>query len=78
MSFKPEIDDIRSSLTFKLNKALSFHSKKVYMTDPYVVDKRNLNLEWVIENSSILIVATQHKVYENLKTNKPIYIVGKE
>jgi UDP-N-acetyl-D-mannosaminuronic acid dehydrogenase len=78
MSFKPEIDDIRSSLTFKLNKALSFHSKKVYMTDPYVVDKRNLNLEWVIENSSILIVATQHKVYENLKTDKPIYIVGKE
>jgi len=67
MAFKAESDDIRESLSYKLKKILQVQAHRTLCTDPYVNDDRLLPLEEVIEKSDILIVATPHKVYKNLK-----------
>lgn len=71
-AFKPEVDDIRSSLAFKLRKLLDFKCKQVLMCDPIVQDSRIVNLEKVLNESDILILATPHKEFLNLRTSKPV------
>ena len=73
MAFKAESDDNRSSLSYKLKKLLQINSKKVLTTDPYVNNDNDIiNLEEVIKKSDILILATPHKIYKNIKTHKKI------
>jgi UDP-N-acetyl-D-mannosaminuronic acid dehydrogenase len=73
MAFKGESDDIRSSLSYKLKRILAFKSGDVLCTDPYVtVDPALLPLEEVIERSDLLVVATPHPEYRELKTDKPV------
>jgi len=67
MAFKAESDDIRESLSYKLKKILQVQARCTLCTDPYVNDDRLLPLEEVIEKSDIIIVATPHKLYRNLK-----------
>jgi UDP-N-acetyl-D-mannosaminuronic acid dehydrogenase len=67
MAFKAESDDIRESLSYKLKKILEVQARRTLCTDPYVNDDRLLPLEEVIEKSDIIIVATPHKLYGNLK-----------
>jgi UDP-N-acetyl-D-mannosaminuronic acid dehydrogenase len=72
-AFKGESDDIRSSLSYKLKKTLQFKAKKIFMTDPYVtVDPNLVTLEQLIAESDVLIIASPHKIYKSLDTNKPI------
>ena len=74
MAFKPESDDTRNSLSYKLKKILQLNAKKVLTTDPYVKDDENIqSLEYVKKNSDILIIATPHKIYKKIRTNKIIY-----
>ncbi len=73
MAFKADIDDNRTSLSYKLKKLLKMQAKKVLITDPYVKnDKEILTLQKVIKNSDILILATPHKIYKKIKTKKTI------
>lgn len=73
MAFKPESDDIRSSLSYKLKRVLSFKAAKVICTDPFVTsDPDLLPLEDVIEQADLLVVATPHAAYRDLHVNKPI------
>ena len=73
MSFKAESDDIRNSLSYKLKKVLSFQAKKVFTTDPFVKNDKELKpLNFVIKNCNILIIATPHKIYKKIKTKKII------
>jgi UDP-N-acetyl-D-mannosaminuronic acid dehydrogenase len=72
MAFKAESDDPRASLSYKLKKILEFNCRKVLCHDPYIKDERFSNLEYVIENSDLLIMATPHSVYKNIKTPKPL------
>ena len=73
MSFKAENDDNRSSLSYKLKKMLIVNANKVFTTDPYIkYDKDITSLNQTIMKSDILILATPHKVYKNIKTKKPI------
>ncbi len=61
MAFKAGSDDIRSSLSYKLQRVLRFKAKDVLATDPYVpasVDSSLLPLDEVLERADILIVAT--------------------
>jgi len=67
MAFKAESDDIRESLSYKLKKILQVQAHCTLCTDPYVNDERLLPLEEVIEKSDIIIVATPHKLYKDLK-----------
>ena len=74
MAFKPGIDDIRSSLSYKMKKILSLSAKEVLSTDPYVTqDTELLALEEVIERSDIFVLCTPHDEYRNLDTKgKPV------
>ena len=75
MSFKAGSDDIRSSLSYKLRRVLKFKAKAVIGTDPHVseaVDDTLLPLELVLEKADLLIVATPHAEYRDIKTDKPV------
>ena len=73
MSFKVDIDDIRSFLSYKLKKLLIVNAREVITTDPYVkIDKDIKKLDYTLKKSDILVIATPHKLYKNIKTKKPI------
>lgn len=73
MAFKGESDDIRSSLSYKLKRILEFRAQQVLTTDPYVeVDPTLQPLDDVLAEADILILAAPHKVYADLKTDKPV------
>jgi len=79
MAFKPEIDDIRSSLSYKLKHGLLHHAKRVIATDPLVKsDPDLLPLDEVVAQSDIMVLCTPHKLYKNLDTHgKPLFDVWK-
>ncbi|MFG6502783.1 nucleotide sugar dehydrogenase [Microbacterium sp. P05] len=75
MAFKAGSDDIRSSLSYKLQRVLRFKAKSVLATDPYVpesVDPSLLPLDEVIARSDLLIIATPHSDYRGIETDKPV------
>ena len=74
MAFKPEIDDIRSSLSYKIKKILLLSAKKVLTTDPYVnCDPDLTDLETTLNQSDIFIMCTPHTCYRTLDfQNKPV------
>jgi UDP-N-acetyl-D-mannosaminuronic acid dehydrogenase len=75
MAFKGESDDIRSSLSYKLKRILAFKAGGVLITDPYVsaaVDGTLAPLDEVLERSDLLVIATPHRQYRELVTDKPV------
>jgi UDP-N-acetyl-D-mannosaminuronic acid dehydrogenase len=75
MAFKAGSDDIRSSLSYKLKRVLKFRAKKVLTADPMVptsIDKDLIPLEQVLQEADILILATPHKEYKGIVTDKPL------
>lgn len=75
MAFKAGSDDIRSSLSYKLKRVLKFRAKNVLTTDPMVptsVDKELVPLDQVLLEADILILATPHREYKDLVTDKPL------
>jgi UDP-N-acetyl-D-mannosaminuronic acid dehydrogenase len=77
MAFKPDVDDIRASLSYKLKRALTMYAQSVLTTDPLVkCDPDLLPVEEVIERSDLLILATPHTVYKGLDLRgKPVFDV---
>jgi UDP-N-acetyl-D-mannosaminuronic acid dehydrogenase len=75
MAFKAGSDDIRSSLSYKLKRVLKFRAKKVLTTDPMVptsIDQELMPLDQVLQQADILILATPHREYKDLVTDKPL------
>ena len=74
MAFKADSDDVRSSLSYKLKKLLSFHAKEAFTTDPYVTkDESLMPLDDVINKSDVLVLCVPHTDYKDLDTKgKPI------
>ncbi len=72
MAFKAESDDARDSLSYKLRKILEFEARRVLATDPYVRDDSLVPLERVLAESDLMILATPHRRYADLKTDKPV------
>jgi UDP-N-acetyl-D-mannosaminuronic acid dehydrogenase len=74
MAFKAEIDDVRSSLSYKFKKALEGQAREVLTTDPFVtVDPDLLPFDEVVARSDLLVLCTPHQCYRtaNLK-GKPV------
>ena len=66
MAFKPEIDDVRASLSYKFKKILNGFAHEVLTTDPFVtIDPELLPLDEVIARSDILILCTPHNSYKS-------------
>ena len=72
MAFKPNSDDPRSSLSYKLRKVLLLECRKVLCTDPYVPDASLNPLEEVLEQADLLIVGTPHDCYRSLTYRQPV------
>jgi UDP-N-acetyl-D-mannosaminuronic acid dehydrogenase len=73
MAFKRGSDDPRSSLSYKLKRILRFKAADVLCTDPYVRDDPDLApLDDVLAAADLLIVATPHDEYRDLKTDLPV------
>lgn len=81
LAFKADIDDIRESLSFKIRKALIREKADVVLSDPYVKDYRNSEIEKdpyiALEGADLIVIGTNHKVYQNLNFKKIQKIVKK-
>ena len=73
MAFKAGSGDTRESLSYKLKSILSVKTQRVLCTDPHVTsDNDLLPLETVIRESDMLIIATPHKEYAQLRPVIPV------
>ena len=70
LSFKAENDDIRDSLSIKLLKNLKSKKIKTLQSDEYYKDEKNVDKKELIKKSDIIIIATPHKAYKNIKIGK--------
>lgn len=70
LSFKAENDDIRDSLSIKLIRKLQLKKIKTLQSDEYYKDKKNIDKNILIKKSDIIIIATPHKAYKNLRIKK--------
>ncbi len=73
MAFKSGSDDPRSSLSYKLRKLLTFESKKVICSDPYVIDERFKSLAEILLESDVIVIAVDHPDYRGITFKKRIY-----
>tara|TARA_B100001250_G_scaffold65148_1_gene51589 strand:+ start:3201 stop:4511 length:1311 start_codon:yes stop_codon:yes gene_type:complete len=77
LSFKPETDDVRESVSIKLIKALSKKCKKLFLYDPVATESAKGELKEVkniifidnpyscIEDSDALVICTEWKLFWN-------------
>jgi UDP-N-acetyl-D-mannosaminuronic acid dehydrogenase len=73
MAFKAESDDRRSSLSYRLKRVLGFRAARVLTTDPYVTDDPDLlDLEQVLAESDLIVIATPHSTYRDVKIGVPV------
>jgi UDP-N-acetyl-D-mannosaminuronic acid dehydrogenase len=72
MAFKPNSDDPRSSLSYKLRKVLLLECKKVLCTDPFVPDAELAPLAEVLDQADLLVVGTPHDCYKDLTFRQPV------
>jgi UDP-N-acetyl-D-mannosaminuronic acid dehydrogenase len=72
MAFKPNSDDARSSLSYKLRKVLLLECRQVLCTDPFVPDPELTPLEEVLDRADLLVVGTPHDCYRGLAFRQPV------
>ena len=74
MAFKADIDDVRSSLSYKFKRLLQFKARRVLTTDPYVTVDGDLQpLDRVLQESDLLVLCAPHRQYQALDTlGKPV------
>jgi UDP-N-acetyl-D-mannosaminuronic acid dehydrogenase len=72
MAFKPNNDDPRDSLSYKLRKVLLLECRRVLCTDPYVPDPDLTPLAEVLDQADLLIVGTPHDCYRELDFRQPV------
>jgi UDP-N-acetyl-D-mannosaminuronic acid dehydrogenase len=72
MAFKPNSDDPRSSLSYKLRKVLLLECREVLCTDPHVPDPELTPLAEVLDRADLLIVGTPHDCYRGLSFKQPV------
>jgi len=69
-AFKPENDDTRDSLSFRLKKLLEFRGAKVLMTDPFVPGLAPLGE--AMAQADLAIVATPHAAYAGIPSGPSV------
>ncbi|MFQ5444416.1 MAG: UDP binding domain-containing protein [Nitrospinales bacterium] len=67
MAFKADIDDNRSSLSYKLKKILRFYGAQVACSDEFIKDPTFINKEKLLNSCDIVIVGVPHSAYKKLK-----------
>ena len=69
LAFKPDNDDIRESLSFKVKKLLEMKMAKVLTTDEYV--EGTMPLKDFVKAADGVILGVPHSAYRKLKIKKP-------
>jgi len=69
LTFKPNNDDIRESLSFKIKKELEFKMAKVIMVDPYI--EGTVSLNEAMKKANGFILGTPHDEFKALNMKKP-------
>jgi UDP-N-acetyl-D-mannosaminuronic acid dehydrogenase len=72
MAFKPNSDDPRDSLSYKLRRVLLLECERVLCTDPYVRDQRLVPLEDVLGQADLIVIGTPHDCYRDLAFHQPV------
>ncbi|HEM56164.1 MAG TPA: nucleotide sugar dehydrogenase [Thermodesulfobium narugense] len=67
MAFKPDSDDKRESLSYKLKHILEFENCTLLCSDPFIKDPRFLSEDELIEKSDIIFIGCPHSKYNNLE-----------
>ena len=75
LTFKAETDDIRDSLAIKLVKLLKSKKIKTFQSDEFYNNEKNISKKDLVKKSDIIILATPHKAYKNLKISKNKIVV---
>lgn len=76
LAFKANIDDLRESLAFKVNKALERERAKVVLHDPLIKDYDS-DINEVLKDADFVFVATNHSFYQKLDLNEIKNLVSK-
>tara|TARA_A100001015_G_scaffold180547_1_gene200896 strand:- start:2849 stop:4015 length:1167 start_codon:yes stop_codon:yes gene_type:complete len=81
ITFKPNSDDLRSSLSYEFNNYLRENGFKVYVVDEYVnqedTDIEIFKYEDVKDKTNNLLISTYHDYFKNLDlNNKKVVVVG--
>jgi UDP-N-acetyl-D-mannosaminuronic acid dehydrogenase len=66
MAFKGDSDDKRESLSYKLRKILSLHSRRVLACDPFVEDDSLQSESQVLKEADVLVIGAPHTRYKEL------------
>ena len=66
MAFKADIDDIRDSLSYKLEKILHFHGATVLRSDEFVRDVGFVPKEELCARADVIVVGAPHSTYRAL------------
>lgn len=72
MTFKGDVDDFRSSLSFRLKDVLENFAEIVYCSDALLKKDYFIEKSELIELSDIIIVAAPHHSYKDVITKKPV------
>ena len=75
MAFKPNNDDTRDSLAFKLKKKLEYEGCKVFCTDVYMKDKFLVSTKEILNKCDIIFIGCPHDEYKGIKFNKKIKVI---
>ncbi len=70
MAFKPNNDDSRESLAYRLKRLLFYEGAEVLCTDPYVSDPTLVPLEVVLRDSEAIFIGCPHDVYGEIVFRK--------
>ena len=71
LAYKANVDDIRESPALKIISILKEKKADVYVYDPYLKDKSNVNsLNELLEKSDYLILVTDHKEFKDVDLSK--------
>jgi UDP-N-acetyl-D-mannosaminuronic acid dehydrogenase len=72
MAFKGGSDDKRDSLSYKLKRLLKMKARRVICSDPYIKEDLDLvPVDEVLKQSDLIIVATPHAEYRDLRPEVP-------
>lgn len=75
MAFKPDSDDKRESLAYKLKHILEFENCTLFCSDPFIKDKRFVSEDELINKSDIIFIGCPHSRYNSLEiTDEKILI----
>jgi len=72
MTFKGDVDDFRSSLSFRLKNILEKNARTVLCSDEILQKNYFVSAEELIDKSDLVIIATPHRRYATIDIDKPV------